>query len=56
MEDEPSTSKFQASSLFNYDSPEEAKQEITDALHYCLHFMQKGKYTMDQVSNSTSSS
>jgi hypothetical protein len=55
MEDKPSTSKCQASSVFDCDSPEEAKQEITDAIHYCLHLLQKVKYITDHVSNSISS-
>jgi hypothetical protein len=41
--------------VFDCDSPEEAKQEITDAIHYCLHLLQKDKYITDHVSNSISS-
>jgi hypothetical protein len=41
--------------VFDYDSPEEAKQEITDVIHYCLHLLQKDKYITDHVSNSISS-
>jgi hypothetical protein len=55
MEGEPSTSKCQASSVFDCDSPEEARQEITDAIHDCLHLLQKDKYITDHVSNRISS-
>jgi hypothetical protein len=35
--------------LFDDDNPEEAKQEITYAAHYCLHLLQEGKYITDHV-------
>jgi len=35
--------------LFDDDSPQNAKQEITDIMHYCLHMLQKGKNIMDHV-------
>jgi hypothetical protein len=55
MEGEPSTSKCQASSVFDDDSPEEAKWEITNAMHsLLLTSVAKGKYIMDHVSNSSS--
>jgi hypothetical protein len=49
MEGKPSTSKCQALSVFDDDNPEGAKQGITDAVHYCLHLMQKGIYITDHV-------
>jgi hypothetical protein len=54
MEGEHSTSKCQASSVFDDDSPEEAKQELTDAVHCCLHLLQNSKYVVDYVSNNIS--
>jgi hypothetical protein len=50
MESKPLTSKYQAMSVFDYDSPVETKQEIAAAIHYCLHLLKKSKY-MDHVSN-----
>jgi hypothetical protein len=55
MECKPSTSKYQESSVFDNDNPDNAKQKITDAVHYCLYLFQKGKHITDQVSNSISS-
>jgi hypothetical protein len=54
-EGQPSTTAYQELSLFDYDNPEDAKHEITDAVHYCLHLLQKGQYIMDDMSNSISS-
>jgi thiamine pyrophosphokinase len=35
--------------VFDYDSPEEAEQEVINAVHYCLHLLQKNKYITDHV-------
>jgi hypothetical protein len=48
VEGEPSTSKYQESFVCD-DKLEDAKQEITDALHYYLHLLQKCKYIMDYI-------
>jgi hypothetical protein len=43
MEGQPSTSKCKPMSVFGDDNPEEAKQEITDAVNYCLDSLQRSK-------------
>jgi hypothetical protein len=43
----PLTSKCQASSVFDNDSPVEAKQEVTSVMQYCLHLLQNSKYITD---------
>jgi hypothetical protein len=55
MEGEPSTSKYKESSVSDYGNPGDAKQEITDAVHYCLQLLQEGKYVMAHMSNGISS-
>jgi hypothetical protein len=37
------------------DRPEATKQEITDAVHYCLHLLEKDDYITDHASNTISS-
>lgn len=55
VEGEPSSSEYQESSVSDDHSPEDAKQEMTDAIHYCLHLLQSGNYIMVHWSNSISS-
>jgi hypothetical protein len=45
MQDQNSTSGCEA---LPDDNPKEAKKEISEAVHYHLHLLQKSKYVTDQ--------